>query len=236
MPLSVDAKKRAACDVVGVTTKPAPLMWDYWRSRHRQLSETAAIQRPRVLFLGDSITENWQREGTKTWQACFQPLGAVNYGISGDRTQSLLWRLDDGNYAQMSPAVTVVLIGTNNLKEQRNTAEETARGVQSVVAWIRREMPASRIVLVGILPCGEYPDSLHRRDAEAVNRLLANTAPSIGVDFVDCHDSFVDAEGNVPEELMPDHLHLSPSGYNRFGTILLPAIHRALLDRGSPLP
>lgn len=234
-PSSAKEQKGEARDI-GVTTTPSPLGWDYWRRRHRHLCDTAAVQRPRVLFLGDSITENWQREGMKTWQTSFEPLDAVNYGISGDRTQSLLWRLTDGDYAQMSPEVTVVLIGTNNLKEQRNTAEETARGVQSVIAWIRREMPASQILLVGILPCGACPDSPERRDARAVNRLLGNTAPSIGVDFVDCHDSFVDTAGNISTELMPDHLHLSPSGYERFRDILLPVIRHALSEPGSNLP
>ncbi|MEQ8847427.1 GDSL-type esterase/lipase family protein [Botrimarina sp.] len=205
---------------------PAPLEWDRFDRRCRALAQRAATERPRVLFLGDSITERWSTVGQAVWRARFEPLGAANFGVVGDRTQSLLWRFDHGGYARMAPEVVVLLIGTNNVKNGRNSPSETAEGVAEVVRTLRLEMPTSRVLLLSVLPCGESSGAPHRRAAAEVNRRLAAVADSPCVDLLDCTALFVDAEGRIPDRWMADKLHPTEEGYRRLADALEPAVRR----------
>src|SRR5687768_6223587 len=66
-----------------------------------------------LLFLGDSITDGWPRSGEWSWLK-FAPYKPANFGIGGDRTEHLLWRITNGELDGIKPKVTVLMIGTNN--------------------------------------------------------------------------------------------------------------------------
>jgi len=102
-----------------------------------------------VIFLGDSITEGWSGRGKKVWEAHYAPLGALNFGISGDKTQNVLWRLDTMDISNLHPKVAVILIGTNNTTD---TPENIAKGVKAVINRTMEKFQNIHIILVSIMP------------------------------------------------------------------------------------
>src|SRR5678816_3254322 len=94
----------------------------------------------RVLFLGDSITERFETDAPEVWRAHMAPRLVLNAGVSGDRTEHLLWRLQHGNLAGPPPAVAIVLIGTNDLTNGGNSrpAEVVAEGIRANLRYLRQ--------------------------------------------------------------------------------------------------
>src|SRR5262245_13075156 len=121
---------------------------DSWVKRHEALLARAKQGNVDVLFLGDSITQGWQGAGKEAWKEHIAPLHAANFGISGDRTEHVLWRITTGKeLAGIHPKVVVLMIGTNNMGS--NTAAEIADGVKAIVHELRHERPKAKILLLG---------------------------------------------------------------------------------------
>ena len=227
VPEAANVALRAADSTNGANeaSTPAPHTWERWRRRHQQLRAEAARREATVLFLGDSITENWSEDGSRAWTKHFQPINSVNFGISADRTQTLLWRIEHGGYERMRPKVIVLLIGANNIKEQRNTARETSDGILACVQALRRRLPDSRLLVLGVLPCGETTESQERRDAAQINRNVEAFLDK-SVDFLDPSASLLAGDGALLKEVSPDYLHLSAEGYQRLAKAISPHIAR----------
>ena len=138
-----------------------------WHSVHQRYCNEARVAEPDVLFVGDSIIAYMLRFGT-IWQRWFAPLHSLNFGIGGDSTQHLLWRLQNGELDCIRPKAIVVLIGTNNFL---HTAEEVASGINAVVATIRERQPQAKIFLCTLLPRGQYPNRLREKNRETNNLL-----------------------------------------------------------------
>src|SRR5690348_111913 len=103
--------------------------------RHKAFLEIAKKGGVEVLFLGDSITHGW--EGQAAWKKYFEPLKAANFGIGGDRTQHVLWRITEGKELEgINPKAAVIMIGTNNMGP--NSSEEIADGVAAIVSTLRK--------------------------------------------------------------------------------------------------
>ncbi len=165
-----------------------------------------------VLFVGDSITQGWEGAGREVWETFYGDRKAVNIGIGGDRTQHVLWRLENGNIEGLSPKVTVVMIGTNNSGLDRNTTAEMLEGVTAVVERIGEKLPDTKILLLGIFPRSRHFDE-QRGKITQVNQALRLLDDGERVHFLDFGHVFLDPDGSIPERLMPDALHLSPEGY-----------------------
>ncbi|MEQ8211306.1 MAG: GDSL-type esterase/lipase family protein [Lacipirellulaceae bacterium] len=207
---------------------PASKDWSEWTKLHRRFKQQSSTERPRLIFLGDSITQGWTKEGLKTWNHYYNPLAAANFGIAGDRTQHLLYRIQDGYFLENQPEVVVVLIGTNNIKEQRNTPPETVEGIEKVVEVLAKQLPKTRILLLGILPCGESPTSQQRQDTAAVNLSLSQKSFGETVRFLDLGQHFLQSEGMISKEIMPDFLHLSSKGYQLLAEKLEPRLQQLM--------
>lgn len=180
--------------------------------RHAQFLERAKQGDIDVLFLGDSITDRFPRVGEGSWVK-LAPYKPANFGIEGDCTEHLLWRLEHGELDGISPKVVVVLIGTNNVFYFADEAPGwTARGIEEIVAAIQKRLPAARVLLFGIFPRDEK-DSRVRQIIAAINREIRRLDDGAHVRFVDMGDRFLDGDGNIPAALMPDKVHLSAKGY-----------------------
>ena len=109
-----------------------------------------------VVFLGDSITHGWEGRGAKVWEKNFADgeYKALNCGISGDRTEHVLWRLYNGQLAELSPKAFVIMIGTNNNSSKDTKPENVASAIEQLVAKIRAKQPKAKIVLHPIFPRG----------------------------------------------------------------------------------
>jgi lysophospholipase L1-like esterase len=156
--------------------------------------------------------------GKAVWDREFAPLKAANFGIGGDRTQHVLWRLRNGETDGYQPKAVVLMIGTNNTgferdgKTPRNTPPEIIEGVTAVVSELRAKFLEAKILLLAIFPRGEK-DSPQRLQVAEVNRALVKLHDGQHVFFLDINDRFLDADGNIPKDVMPDLLHPNAKGY-----------------------
>ena len=192
-----------------------------WVKHHESINELAKKGDVDLLFIGDSITQGWNNN--EHWQRYFGPRKPMNAGISGDRTQHVLWRLDHGNIDGIHPKLAVVMIGTNNSNGQDNTAEEIADGIKAIVAKLRTKLPETKILLLAIFPRGEKPNPQREKNARA-SELASKVADGKMVFYSDISQKFLTADGTLAKEIMPDFLHLSREGYEIWAKAIEPKV------------
>lgn len=195
--------------------EPAPRNNEqWWKDRQELLNKRAAEagDKAQIIFIGDSITQGWEGDGKEVWAKYYAGRNAVNLGIGGDRTQHVLWRLDNGNLNGMKPKVAVVMIGTNNSNGEDNSVSQIADGVGAIIKKLREKLPDTKILLLGIFPRGENPNP-QRGKVLQVNQILQKFADEKNVFWIDFGHKFITVEGVIPRELMPDFLHLSAKAY-----------------------
>ena len=201
---------------------PAPRVTAWPVKRFDTIREQLGNTPHRVLFLGDSLTERFPHDAPQVWREHMQPRGVLNAGVSGDRTDNLLWRLQNGNLAGKPPALIVMLIGTNDLAYDGppRSPELAAEGIRANLLFLRRKLPDTRILLLGLLPRGASPDSALRRKTVAINRLILRCADRHTVFYADIGGVLLDAQGRLTPEVSPDQLHFSAIGYARLAPLL----------------
>ncbi|MCE9565604.1 MAG: GDSL family lipase [Planctomycetes bacterium] len=166
-----------------------------------------------VVFLGDSITQGWSGDGAPVWKKRFEPLKAANYGIGGDTTREVLYRLNDGILDGIKPKAVVLMIGTNNFGLPGDSVADTVKGVETVVASIRKKAPDAKVLLIGIFPRDKAADTPFRKKIAEANGAIAKIADGKAVVYLDIGKKFLADDGTLPAEVMPDALHLSEKGY-----------------------
>jgi lysophospholipase L1-like esterase len=182
-----------------------------WMVRHESFNARVAKGNADLIFIGDSITQGWEGSGKKAWAKFYGERNAVNLGIGGDRTQHVIWRLDNGNVKNISPKVAVIMIGTNN--SGSNSSEQIADGVEVIVKQLREKLPEMKILLLGVFPRGENKADKRREVNEGANAIFAKLDDGKHVHYLDIGDSFLEEDGTLTREIMPDLLHLSEKGY-----------------------
>lgn len=180
----------------------------------------------RLIFDGDSITDGWHHAGRQIWAERYAKYGAIDFGISGDRTEHVLWRLSQGQAKGAKPMLIALMIGTNNIG--RDSAEDTAAGVKAVVEEYRKICPGATILLQAIFPRGELPDNPARAKIADINRLIAKLDDGKTIVFVDFGDRFLNPDGSMSKEVMPDFLHPSQKGYHIWAEAIQPFIDKYL--------
>ncbi len=198
-----------------------------WMQRFDANLRRAAAGPIDLLFDGDSITEWWSRAGASVWQARYAPLRAATFGIGGDRTETLLWRIRQGQLNGLRPKLIVLMIGTNN--SGRDSAEQIAEGVVVVADEIVRRCPESHLLVLGIFPRAERPDHPLRTKIAQVNRLLASASWADNASFLDIGHIFLSKDGTISREIMPDYLHLSEKGYVLWADAIQAAVQRHVI-------
>ncbi len=166
-----------------------------------------------VAFLGDSITQGWDGAGAPVWKKRFEPINAANYGIGGDTTREVLYRLNDGILDGIKPKIVVVMIGTNNFGLASDTAADTVKGVGAVVALVRKKAPGAKVLLLGMFPRDKAAGTAFRKQITEANEGIAKIADGKTVVYLDIGKRFLADGGTLPADVMPDALHLSEKGY-----------------------
>ena len=194
--------------------EPAPRTDKGWVDRQASFNATVAADggKAQLIFIGDSITQGWEGEGKETWAKHYAHRNAINLGIGGDRTQHVLWRLDNGNLDGLKPKSAVVMIGTNNSNGEDNSPEQIVEGVRAIVDKLRTKLPGTKVLLVSIFPRAEN-FSAQRGKLAQINQALHRIADDKTVFWADFGHKFLNDDGTMPRELMPDYLHLSKKGY-----------------------
>ena len=206
---------------------PAP----FAEARHEAFVEEARAGGIECLLMGDSITDWWRRTAADLYDELFEPLGCANFGIAGDRTQGVLWRMENGELEGYSPRLMMLMIGTNNLSGRRstpNTPAEIAMGVATIVAKFRTAFPDAKVLLLGVFPRGAEPTSEFREPIRQINQLIAHLDDGEHVRFMDIGDHFLQPDGSISEDVMPDGLHPSRLGYEIWADAVLPTFREMM--------
>ena len=203
-------------DRVAVAATPISRMdTSWWRARH--LEKLAEIKRGPVdlIWLGDSITQDWELNGPEpwrdfvpTWQKFYGDRHAVNLGFKGDSTAHLLWRLQNGEIDGIHPKLAIILIGANNLGRVHWNAEQTVAGIDAVVADVRQRLPTTKILLLSVLP--SIRSKYVTKTTAEINRTLATQFPADGpVAYMDVTALFM-RNGEVDRTQFLDDLLTPP--------------------------
>jgi lysophospholipase L1-like esterase len=209
---------------------PAP----FQPQRHAQFLEIAAKGDIDCLLMGDSITDWWQRAGAEVYTKNFSDLKCANFGIAGDRTQGVLWRMENGELEGYTPKAMMLMIGTNNLGGGRggagNTPEQIAAGIKAIVDKFHAKFPAAKVLLLGVFPrCAQATSSL-REPIKQINTIIAKLDDGNNVKFMDIGARFLEADGTISTTVMGDGLHPTARGYEIWAEAVMPTF-RAMLGK-----
>ena len=176
-----------------------------------------------VLFLGDSITAGW-RSAKEIWDKSFGGYKTANFGIGGDRTQHVLWRITNGELDGIKPKVVVLMIGTNN--SGNDDADGIAKGVTAIVKAIHAKSSSTKVLLLAVFPRGSKPDGAFgpaQEKLKQVNATIAKLHDGKSVHYLDIGEKFLTG-GVLKAEIMPDFLHLSKAGYQIWADAITPKL------------
>jgi lysophospholipase L1-like esterase len=197
-----------------------------WNSMHDAMLRRALQGDVDVLFLGDSITQGWADNAV--WKQRYVPRKPANFGIGGDTTQNVLWRIENGSLVGIDPKVVVLLIGTNNLGIHDDSPDDVAKGVGAIVRSIHRRSPGTKVLLLAVFPRDERPGTKFRKAIAAINPQIAKLDDGKTVRFLDIGEKFLAADGTLPKDVMPDALHLSEKGYAIWADAMEPLLAEML--------
>lgn len=202
-----------------------------WHSVAADIRTALAGRRPRLLLLGNSITQGWggtraavaYKPGKAAMDEVCGEGGWESAGISGDRTQNLLWRIQNHGYGQCRPGNVVIAIGVNNLLAGDSPAD-VAEGIEAVARAAEQRFTDAHIILLGLFPAGREKGDALRVKYDAVQALLAKRRFERAV-YVDPTDWFVDEAGTIRDGLYTaDYIHLSAEGYRVAAACLAPLL------------
>ncbi len=215
------------------TTEPAPRADASSQLAHAELVRKAGSGVIDVYFIGDSITRRWGAldypELLENFRANFFGWNAANFGWGGDRTQNILWRLDNGELAGVAPKVFVVQAGTNNLQDfeqEPARIERVAAGVEAIIERCRRHAPSALVVVTAVFPRRDRPQL--NASIAAINARLSAYADARSVRYIDIGNRLVDASGVLSERMSDDGLHLSLAAYQVWADALKPILRERL--------
>lgn len=211
--------------------RPAPQETIWWLPRHEEkLAEKNAMEKVDLVFLGDSITQAWEKEGTDVWQIFYQPRSALNLGFNGDKTENVLWRLAHGEVDNIQPRLLVLLVGTNNAGHRMDKAEDTALGIKQILSVLAEKLPQTKILLLAIFPRSAKPTQKLRILNEQVNQIIRTYADDEKVFFRDINHIFLDEKGRITSDVMNDFLHPNTSQYQLFAEAIEPTLVSLLAE------
>lgn len=262
----------AGTAVATQNTAVVPVVHTGTEKRIEKISERAKQGDVDLLFIGDSINQGWEGSGKEVWNKYYSNRKAMNCGISGDRTQHVLWRLDQGNIDGIHPKLAVIMIGTNNSNGKDNTAEEIGEGVKAIVQKVRDKLPETKILLLAIFPRGATTDTqlekgvtaqlrrdaikkgddpekidtsdisakiaaaremtMKQRDKNAkASEIASKLADDKMIFYMDIGPKFLAADGTLPDDVMPDHLHPNAKGYEIWAEAIEPKVAELLGEK-----
>jgi lysophospholipase L1-like esterase len=213
-----------------------PSLSPQFRTKHQANLDVARQGEAELLFMGDSITDFWRNvEGNNAGKPMFDKYFGhwkiANFGIAGDTTQGVLYRLQNGEGRGFSPKAIMLMIGTNNTRA--NSAAEIAEGIGAIVLELRRDFPSAKILLLGVFPRGRATDPVRGTIAQ-INKSIAKLHDGEHVHYLDIGNGFLDANGDIPTEIMRDGLHPSPSGYEIWAKAVIEPLSKLMGNASAP--
>jgi len=188
-----------------------------------------------IEFIGDSITQGWERSGSNVWNQFYGQRKVINMGVSGDRTEHVLWRFEQGQLAGIKAKVAVVMIGTNNSGKNKDgtdtyTDADILEGVTAIVKQIRARQPDTKIMLLAIFPRSRNFSPQRGRLLE-INQALARLDDGKTIFFIDLGPKFIEDDGSISKDIMPDALHPNEAGYQIWAKAIEPKLKELLGEK-----
>jgi len=188
-----------------------------------------------IEFIGDSITQGWEGAGKNVWKEYYGNRKVINFGVSGDRTEHVLWRFENGQLDGIKPKAAVVMIGTNNSNKNKDgtdtyTDADILEGVTAIVQQIRTRQPDTKIILLGIFPRGKAFNPQRGRLLE-INQALARLDDAQHIFFMDIGSKFIENDGSITTNMMRDALHPGEAGYKIWADAIEPKLKELLAGK-----
>ena len=240
--LSIDDKELINTAIIPVS-KLEEDGYDWWE-RHNEILKIKDSLNPEIVLIGNSITHFWGGSypqlkhvdgslripnGVNSWKATFKNHRVLNLGFGWDRTQNVLWRLDNGEIDGLNPKLIIIHIGSNNTSitknARMNTASEIVEGISAIYMRVRSKVPKAKIILMEIMPREEMPDNSRRILINKTNQLLKKFASENAIELVDIGANLLTPEGILSKNIAPDFCHPNDAGYQIWGNALLPYIN-----------
>ena len=187
--------------------------------RHEKILHEIETKNPDIVFIGDSITRGLEFQ-KPTWQE-YSYLQTVNAGISSDRIQHMLFRIESGLFLKSKPKLIVLMAGINNIT--MNSASEIVTGIKLLLDAIQKQTPESRIVLLGLFPSGRSPEMKVRKKIQNINRSLSHIQRD-NVQFLDIGYRFLTPSGTLTKKISYDGVHLTGKGYKIWQSAMMPLL------------
>jgi beta-glucosidase len=186
------------------------------------------------VLIGDSITDGWPKKGSDSY-ARFAPWKPLNLGVSGETTEEVLWRLLNGELDNIHPKVVMIMIGTNNIGHYGDEKPEwVAAGINKIIETVRAKQPQAKILLLAIFPRSAMAKDGVRQKNDQVNAMLPALADGKNVFFLDIGPKFLDPQGNLFKEIMPDLLHPNDQGYRIWIEAVRPKLEELMGSQLAP--
>lgn len=227
------AGKENVKPVPGTLDKAAPAGWSNggnWMDQHNDICAIGTKQKVDLVFIGNSITQSWSNNnrnvwsvGQETWDKYYKPRNGANFGISGDKVENILWRIENGNFKHCDPKLVVVLAGTNNI--EKSSEDFIVRGIEEIVKSLRVNAPNAKVLLLGILPRGEFSYGPFRKKIIDINSQIKHHADNKKVFYMDMGKHFLLPNGEANSDYFrPDYLHLNEAGYKLWAATIEPFV------------
>ena len=221
------------------TPNPAAVPVEAWsKKRHAEKLEALAKEKFDLIMLGNSITNNFEyTDFQPVWNQFFAPRKAINLGFGGYRTEHILWNIKNGELDGQSPKVLVLEIGTNNVDEKhyptRHTAGQLAGGIEAIIKTIREKLPETKIIVLRSFPgCYDGPNpTSHRAILERASDIVSKLADEKHIFYCDVNHVFLNLDGSINHEAMPDWLHPSPAANKAWAQAMEPLLCELMGDK-----
>ncbi|OHB53584.1 MAG: hypothetical protein A2Y12_17805 [Planctomycetes bacterium GWF2_42_9] len=206
---------------------------DWWQPRHKAIVERVKQGNVDIIMIGDSITHGWEGAGKPVWDQYYANRNVVNMGFSGDKTEHVIWRLQNGEIENINPKLAIIMIGTNNSGGDY-TSEEIADGVKAIVCQVRTKLPNTKILMLAIFPRGDAEQRKDKTKGASLNpqwerndkasKLFAKVADNKTIFYLNINKKFLNKKGQLPRDVMPDLLHPKEKGYAIWAKAMEPMI------------
>ena len=211
----------------------APWTKGWWMPRHEQKMQLVKAGGAPIVFLGDSITHFWEDRGRDVWNRYFASgrYRAINLGFSGDRTEHVLWRIEQGELDGYAAKAAVLMLGrkhTGHFPSDQSAPADPIVGLKAVLDAIRAKQPQAKIVLCSIFPRDPKPTDGNRLRNGVVNKEIQKFCDGRNILWCDFGQQFLTADGTLTAEVAPDFLHPAPAGYEVWASAVLPFLDFAL--------
>ena len=217
----------AAEDKLSTTPAVQTAKWavKWWMPRHKQkLEEKKKLGKVDLVFLGDSITHAWDNKGKKIWNEYYAKRNALNIGFSGDRTEHVLWRLQNGAVEGIEPKLLVLMIGTNNAGHRKEKSELTAKGIKAILDDLKVRLPKTKVLMLAIFPRGKDDNDPLRKLNMETNKIIKTYADGKRVHWFDFNSKFLDENRVLQKTVMRDLLHPNPDQYKVWAETIEPKV------------